>query len=329
MKKRLHNNTAIFILFVFALFANELTAQLTFTASPELVTEFNNGNSRGTTTLTWSGTGVTNTIVTYSRTLTSGGTPTTEGLVSAKGAGGSQDYKWVSDGYTYTFYLYEGTQADFNNGTLGALLGTVDVVGESPAVPATATINASPEVVTDFPNKNGRGDTTITWSSTGVTNTILTHTLVRTSGGTASAVQLAAAAGITGTKLWPFIVDEFTHTFRVYEGTQADFNSGNYEDVLATIVVVGNSSTVGIEDIKINDIAFDVFPNPVGDVLHIETASKIQALRIYSITGQKLEEVTTDSSKNITIDVSDLDPSIYIVQITNLEGMFSKRFVKK
>ena len=45
MKKIVHNKTAIFILFVFALFANELTAQTgTLTASPEVVTEFTNEN---------------------------------------------------------------------------------------------------------------------------------------------------------------------------------------------------------------------------------------------------------------------------------------------
>ena len=69
--------------------------------------------------------------------------------------------------------------------------------------------------------------------------------------------------------------------------------------------------------------------NPVVDVLHIETSSEIQALQIYSITGQKLKEVTIDSSKNATIDLSHFEPSIYIVQVTTLAGVFSKRFVKK
>ena len=134
MKKRLHNKTAIFILFVFALFANELTAQLTFTANPTTVTEFTidrGAFNTGTTTLTWSGTGVAKTVVTHSNTLTSGGgTPRSESLVSAKGAGGSQNFPWVRVGYTHTFRVYEGTQADFNNGTLGDLLATVVVKGD-------------------------------------------------------------------------------------------------------------------------------------------------------------------------------------------------------
>jgi hypothetical protein len=85
----------------------------------------------------------------------------------------------------------------------------------------------------------------------------------------------------------------------------------------------------GIEDTKVNDTGLVVFPNPVVDVLHIETSSEIQALQIYMITGQKLKEITMDSSKNAIIDVSDFEPTIYIVEIITLDGVFSIRFVKK
>jgi len=187
----------------------------------------------------------------------------------------------------------------------------------------TGTLTASPETVTEF--TNGTGSTTLSWV-TNVAKIIVTHK--KTNDGSSPAETIFfATSGDAGTKYVNWILDGYIHTFYMYEGTVGDTSNARGE-LLDTVVVSGDA-TLGIEDTKINDIALDVFPNPVVDVLHIETASEIQALQIYSITGQKLKDVTMDSSKNATIDLSDLEPTIYIVQITTLEGVFAKRFVKK
>ena len=323
MKTTLQNKTAIFILFVFALFANELTAQtLTFTASPELVTEFTNVNDKGDTTIAWANTGVAKTIITHQKSLTSnGGNTSNVQIISAAGANGSKVFPWVFDGYSHTFLLYEGTVDDPSN-ALGDLLATVVVVGKAPT---TGTITASPETVTEF--TDGKGSTTLTVSTQGSPRMLVS--LVRTlpdgtvTSGPETVIQNNNPSGTFNVT---YIADGFIHTFTLHTG---EAGSSVLGDILDTVTVYGGAATLAIEDTKINDIILDVFPNPVVNRLHIETASEIQKLQIYSILGQKLKEIVIGSSQNATIDVSDLEQNIYIVQITTLEGVFSKRFVKK
>ena len=320
MKKRLHNKTAIFILFVFALFANELTAQTgTLTASPELVSEFTNGT--GTTALTWTSSGAAKVITTLQKTR--GNQDLGEGIIINNNQLSHTDWdiNYIQDGWTYTFRLYS---AEAGSSVLGTLLATAIVVGEAPAVAATGTINASPETVTNF--TDGLGNTILTVNTQNSPRMLVSLVTTLPDGtvtnGSSTIIQNNNASG-TWDLSW--IVEGQIYTFTLHTG---ETDSSVLGDVLDTVVVYGGA-TLGIEDTKINDIALDVFPNPVVDVLHIEAASEIQALQIYTITGQKLKEITMDSSKNATIDVSHLEQNIYIVQITTLEGVFSKRFVKK
>lgn len=100
--------------------------------------------------------------------------------------------------------------------------------------------------------------------------------------------------------------------------------------MLDTVIVYGGDVSLSVNEIESQDMeAVSVFPNPVENVLNVKTSKDILAIEIYNIIGQKLKKVTVDGSNKATIDVSALQQNLYVLQITTLDGVLSKRFAKK
>lgn len=67
------------------------------------------------------------------------------------------------------------------------------------------------------------------------------------------------------------------------------------------------------ENLGVNDLespAFILYPNPVSDILHIETSDKIKNIEVYNIHGKLLESFATSS-----ISLRHLPKGVYIVRI--------------
>lgn len=79
---------------------------------------------------------------------------------------------------------------------------------------------------------------------------------------------------------------------------------------------------LGTENFTTTD--FQLFPNPSENLLHIQTKENIESVKIYSIQGVLVKEV---SSK--TLDVSGLNAGMYFVQITSNEKTITKKFIKE
>jgi hypothetical protein len=95
-------------------------------------------------------------------------------------------------------------------------------------------------------------------------------------------------------------------------------------DTLCTQVIV---SQIGLEELA-SELT-KVYPNPTSDVLNIETmgyqASKLELL---SVDGKLIAEVTPDAPKT-QLDVSKLQPGVYLVRITESNFAAVKQFVKE
>ena len=79
---------------------------------------------------------------------------------------------------------------------------------------------------------------------------------------------------------------------------------------------------LGIEEN--NNISFSLYPNPAQDVLYIESYEQIETIKIYSLQGRLVKEVSSTS-----LDVSQLNTGLYFVQI-NFEGKtITKKFIKE
>ena len=76
-----------------------------------------------------------------------------------------------------------------------------------------------------------------------------------------------------------------------------------------------------------NEATLNVYPNPVENMLFIETESYIEEVSIYTITGTMIySEVDFNSN---SIDVSDFNGGVYIMKVRTENGEIVKRFIKK
>lgn len=82
-------------------------------------------------------------------------------------------------------------------------------------------------------------------------------------------------------------------------------------------------STLSTENYELEKIK--IFPNPVHDILTIQSEDSIESLILYSIRGKKLMEIRFRNK----IDVSHLSDGIYFLRIKVNNGFANLKFVKK
>ena len=78
---------------------------------------------------------------------------------------------------------------------------------------------------------------------------------------------------------------------------------------------------LGIEDYNL--INFTIYPNPVQDILNIESQQPIEAVKIYNLHGQLIK---VDSFMNV--DISQLNTGLYFVQVIIEGKTVTKKFIK-
>lgn len=71
-------------------------------------------------------------------------------------------------------------------------------------------------------------------------------------------------------------------------------------------------------------ISFKIYPNPVNNNLLIDTALNIEAITIYTISGQKI-----GTYKTKTIDTSQLTAGIYFIEVQTNGQKSVQRFIKQ
>jgi hypothetical protein len=83
----------------------------------------------------------------------------------------------------------------------------------------------------------------------------------------------------------------------------------------------------GIKDHESKSLSIVVYPNPASDVLYLKTSMELKRASFYNTLGQQVK--TIDNPVN-QLSLSGLTPGVYILQVTNNEGVnYKARFVKK
>ncbi|MBN8622836.1 MAG: T9SS type A sorting domain-containing protein [Flavobacteriales bacterium] len=89
-------------------------------------------------------------------------------------------------------------------------------------------------------------------------------------------------------------------------------------------LVVSGSAAVS----NANKAQAKVYPNPVVDVLNVESASKVISLSVYDLSGKAVSSHTLNAVKS-QVNLSKLAPGVYIVNIETENGTQSVKIVKK
>lgn len=96
-------------------------------------------------------------------------------------------------------------------------------------------------------------------------------------------------------------------------------NAGNvgtayYENVLNT--------GVGVNEVSAQNM-FKVFPNPTTGMVYItnhDNADAIETIKVYTISGQLINQINAEGAFNNNFDISNLQPGIYMVEVTLTNG---------
>ncbi|MES2813103.1 MAG: T9SS type A sorting domain-containing protein [Bacteroidota bacterium] len=98
--------------------------------------------------------------------------------------------------------------------------------------------------------------------------------------------------------------------------------------------ITTNTYTTTIQALSVQDFSFsnyfNLYPNPVSDVLNINKKESIEisSIQIYNVLGQ-LMMVVPNAKNASTIDVSNLSSGNYFVKINSDKGTSNTRFIKK
>jgi hypothetical protein len=153
------------------------------------------------------------------------------------------------------------------------------------------------------------------------------------------------------TQDWTLVTNTVSGSNRTIVATRAN-NTGNSDDhifsasagSLSVIYAKGSSTsyayhggnrgfttlsvTLGISENKL--LSFEMYPNPVSDVLNIQLPSGTDKAEVgvYDYTG-RLVSSKTISSNDSTLDVQKISKGIYIIRVATNSKIGVQRFIKK
>ncbi len=90
--------------------------------------------------------------------------------------------------------------------------------------------------------------------------------------------------------------------------------------------IISRNSTATLNTDSFNlETAINIFPNPVSDIVTIETPTStiLQKVSLYNAIGQK----SIEANQN-TINVSSLSKGVYMIELHTSEGIFHKKLIK-
>lgn len=109
-------------------------------------------------------------------------------------------------------------------------------------------------------------------------------------------------------------------------------NYGQYGDNTATTVKGSlkliSCTSLGIEKTPVNNDSFSIYPNPVNDILHIQSSTNqvIDKIVITELTGKKILE---QKGNNKQLNVQQLQQGMYLLQVFSEGKSSQSKFIKQ
>ena len=195
---------------------------------------------------------------------------------------------------------------------------------------ANANVNAGPAAVA-ADNANGSGAFDADPTITGTLNTVINVKIEIGVGADAasSTISVKVNGNIgTVTGIDPELYTDITTPANgvwlmswAYGFAASGATKIYYEDLK-----VEKTSASVLSTEKFNSFEFNTYPNPVNDVLFINSKENIQSAEVFNLLGKK---VLSTNNVQGSLEVSSLSKSIYILKLTSDKGISTTRFVKK
>lgn len=117
-------------------------------------------------------------------------------------------------------------------------------------------------------------------------------------------------------------------TFATTLGVTYYINIGywtNYNSIDFTFTINASSSALSIDENNLN--SFKLYPNPVNDVLNIESVSTLERVEVYNTLGQLVIK-NTEVKQNYSIDMTALKPGVYFIKVYEANVSKTIRIIK-
>ena len=121
---------------------------------------------------------------------------------------------------------------------------------------------------------------------------------------------------------------EYTSTFTAPESKVYYFGFGNVTPIVAVNAALRvdnvriTKTNLGVQNNSTSKMK--VYPNPVKDILNIQSDEKIERTEIYSLDGKLIKSV----SKSAQIDFSHLSKGVYLLKIHTKSGVRTEKIIK-
>ncbi|HLW14414.1 MAG TPA: M64 family metallopeptidase [Flavobacteriaceae bacterium] len=124
--------------------------------------------------------------------------------------------------------------------------------------------------------------------------------------------------------------------FRVIDNTPLVRTDNHHAIHVSTVTWVLNKETLGVEDMEVSENSFVLYPNPTANVVHVKSNQSLTSSLTYELvtsTGQlaKKGEMNLSNSKVYAIELSDLPPQVYILNVYDSQSnkLYTQKIVKK
>ena len=118
------------------------------------------------------------------------------------------------------------------------------------------------------------------------------------------------------------LLNAFTSDY--FDGAIDDLKIYNYALTDADVTSLYTNNTLSSSNFSQNNLEVALYPNPVNDVLNIDTKDEISSVEVFALQGQKVL-----SSKENKINVSQLPAGIYLVRIEDVNNnIATKKIIK-
>ena len=94
-------------------------------------------------------------------------------------------------------------------------------------------------------------------------------------------------------------------------------------------LAVTYTDTLGLEDDELSSLS--VYPNPTEGILNISVNgdNNFTKVAVFNLLGQRVYHATFDHGNNESIDISDLNSGVYLMEITTDKGSTIRRIIKE
>ncbi|VAV83356.1 hypothetical protein MNBD_BACTEROID02-307 [hydrothermal vent metagenome] len=135
------------------------------------------------------------------------------------------------------------------------------------------------------------------------------------------------ANSVSVDKLFGTMVDENISTSHIEEVLLSNNYTVNLPAFSVVSVKIAIQGTLSIDDKEEFSSGFNVFPNPVNSVLHVQSEKEEYLLTIYDVSGRTIKH--SNEHFSTSIDVSKFTEGLYFFNIKTNEGSKTFKVIKK